>query len=65
LDVNGFEGTVSNAPLASAALKAAPREQQIQLTFQAGDSSTLYEFRVFVNGKQTRVSVLGVEVEKL
>jgi hypothetical protein len=65
VDVNGFEGTVSHAPLASAALKAAPREQQIQLTFQAGPSSTLYEFRVFVNGKQTRVSVLGVEVEKL
>jgi hypothetical protein len=65
VDVNGFEGGASNAPLISAALKAEPREQEIQLTFQVPDSSTLYEFRVFVNGKQSRVSVLGVEVEKL
>ncbi len=65
VDVNGFEGGASNAPLASVALKAAPGEQKIQLTFQVPDSSALYEFRVFVNGKQTRVSVLGVEVEKL
>ncbi len=65
VDVNGFEGGASNAPLASAALKAMPGTQQIQLTFQAPDSSALYEFRVFVNGKQTRVSVRGVEVEKL
>jgi phosphoglycerol transferase len=65
VDVNGFEGSASSAPLASAALKAAPGEQEIQVTFQAGASSTLYEFRVFVNGKQTRVSVRGVEVEKL
>jgi hypothetical protein len=65
VDVNGFEGGASNAPLASAALKAAPAEQKIEVTFQVPDSPTLYEFRVFVNGKQTRVSVLGVEVEKL
>lgn len=65
VDVNGFDGKASNAPLASTALRAAAREQEIQLTFQVPDSSTLYEFRVFVNGQQTRISVLGVEVEKL
>src|SRR5204862_1007897 len=65
IDVNGYLGDIPRPPLTSAVLKTAPKEQTISLIFDANNPQAQYQFRVFVTGKASRVSIRGVLVRKL
>jgi hypothetical protein len=52
--------------VASVPLKSGPGEQQIPLIFHVTPSDfSSYEFRVFLDGAEDRVSITGVAVEKI
>ncbi|MEY2577381.1 MAG: hypothetical protein QOI49_205 [Verrucomicrobiota bacterium] len=66
VDVSRIIDRSQVSELVSVPLRSAPGEQQIALKFHTMPSDLFpYEFRVFVNGAEDRVSVGGVVVEKI
>lgn len=66
VEVSRIIGRSQLSELVSVPLRSASGEQQISLTFHTMPNDfSPYEFRVFVNGVEDRVSVTGVAVEKI
>ena len=66
VDVSRVAAKSQISEVLSVPLNAAPGEQQISLKFHTMPLDfSPYEFRVFVNGAQDRVTIRGVTVEKI